>query len=61
MRSTDRPAYARHSTRSRYRNGDGSRQWIVQLTESKLLTRQAISKHMRILESAGASSRCTAG
>jgi DNA-binding transcriptional ArsR family regulator len=31
----------------------GSRQSIAQLTESKPLTRQAISKHLRILESAG--------
>jgi DNA-binding transcriptional ArsR family regulator len=31
----------------------GNRQSIAQLTESKALTRQAISKHLRILESAG--------
>ena len=31
----------------------GNRQSIAQLTESKPLTRQAVSKHLRILESAG--------
>jgi DNA-binding transcriptional ArsR family regulator len=31
----------------------GNRQSIAQLTESTPLTRQAISKHLRILESAG--------
>ena len=31
----------------------GNRQSIAQLTEDKALTRQAISKHLRILENAG--------
>ena len=39
----------------------GSHQSIAQLTESKPLTRQAISKHLRILESAGVVSSRRAG
>ena len=35
------------------RLGDGSRQSITQLAAGRALTRQAISKHLRVLEEAG--------
>lgn len=35
------------------RLSDGSRQSIAQLTDGHALTRQAISKHLRVLEEAG--------
>lgn len=40
---------------------DGSQQSIAQLTEGSTLTRQAVTKHLRVLEDAGIVSRRKSG